>query len=439
VAFAIALCCLAGHASANDARIVSIEPVTDRVLTLTIQTPAFAEGETKVDVYLPPGYRDDHSKRWPVTYYTAGTSNNYDTFFQQGGEELTADYGSILVSPDANNGYWSDWYNAGDFGPPRYETYVTKQLIPLIDEHFRTIPRRSQRAIFGVSMGGYGAMMLASRHPQLFVGAATISGAVDSNLPVNGAVLSFSSTLDGAPPDAILGPRSTQEVRWHGHNPTDLAGNLRGVDVQVRTANGTPSSELGETGDPTAVASCVLEQGVHMASVDYHEALAALKVPHLWKDYGPGCHTVVSTFRQITDTLTRFGHLFAKPPRRPLRFDHASIESRFSVWNWTVKADPDRAVEFLRLQGAGRHGVVLTGSGMTRVRTPPDYRRAERVKLKTAGESRWLKPSRRGRLTFSVDLGPPHADQQFTDAARAAGAGRPGYFRTVKVQLDPPR
>ena len=210
-------------AAANPAVIIDEQRVTDRVIELTIDTPAFTE-PTKVHVDLPTGYADDPGRRWPVTYYTSGTMNNYNTFNDfLGGEELTEDYPSILVSPDGNSGYWSDWFNGGALGPPEYETYVIDQLIPLIDEHFRTIPDRAHRVIFGISMGGYGSTMLAARHPDLFGAAATLSGAVDSNLPANGAVLSLSSTFDGGEPDAIYGPRATQEVRWHGHNPTDLS------------------------------------------------------------------------------------------------------------------------------------------------------------------------------------------------------------------------
>jgi S-formylglutathione hydrolase FrmB len=81
--------------------------------------------------------------------------NTYATFngFVDG-VKLTAAYPSIVVSPNGDSGYWSDWYNGGAFGPPRYETYVIRQLVPLIDRTFRTIPRRSQRAVLGISMGG---------------------------------------------------------------------------------------------------------------------------------------------------------------------------------------------------------------------------------------------------------------------------------------------
>ena len=342
----IALCCAlaalgaTGTAHAAEPQIIKSERVAERVVELTIATSAFTE-PTKVHVDLPVGYHAKKSRRWPVTYVTAGTMNNYNTFNNfLDGENLMGDYPSIIVSPDGNSGYWSDWYNGGAFGPPMYETYVIEELIPLIDEHFRTLADRSHRAIFGISMGGYGALMLAAHNPDLFVAAASLSGAVDSNLPANGAVLSASSTFDGADADAIYGPRAAQEVRWRGHNPWDIAENLRDLDVQVLTANGIPNPAIGEGDGSGDLASCAVEGGVYMASVSLHERLNALGLPHLWKDYGPGCHTVPNFTREVLATLSVFEQVLANPPAPPKRFDYLSIEPRFSVWGW---ARPDRS------------------------------------------------------------------------------------------------
>ncbi len=438
---AVALVCGLFAASARaDApvKITDVEHVDKRLITLTISTPAFTE-PTKVDVGLPVGYAKHRHRRWPVTYFTAGTMNNYDAFFTVvDGEKLTRDYPSIIVSPDANSGYWSDWYNGGAFGPPEYETFVIDQLLPLIDSRFRTIPNRAHRLIFGISMGGYGAMMLAARHPDLFSSAASLSGAVDSNLAANGAVLSLSSTFDGAPPDAIYGPRATQEVRWRGHNPTDLAANLRSLDLQVRSANGIPNPGIGEQAASPDSVSCVVEGGVHMASVDLHRKFRSLGIGHLWKDYGPGCHTVPNFTREVSDTLDTFKPLLADPPKRPRRFDYRSIEPHFSVFGWNVHADPGRALEFLRMQHAGRRGLTLIGSGTTKLKTAPYFRRARRVEvISSSGERTTVKPSRRGRIRFDVDLGPPHPDQLYTPAAKAAGGGEPDYFKRATVWLRP--
>lgn len=232
-----------GLANAAAQEVTADKAVGERVHVLTVTTTAFT-APTNVDVFLPTGYDADPNRRWPVTYVTAGTMNNYNSFRTVlDGVKLTEKYPSLIVSPDGNSGYWSDWYNGGAFGPPAYETFVIKQLIPLIDQRYRTSADRAHRLITGVSMGGYGAAMLAARHPDLFAAVSSISGADDSNLPYLAAAVSASSTFDGGAVDAIYGPRATQEVRWHGHNPTDLAENLGDVDVQVRTANGVPAPE----------------------------------------------------------------------------------------------------------------------------------------------------------------------------------------------------
>ncbi len=287
-----------GAASASAQDIVSDQPIGDRVHVLTIRTDAFA-APTKVDVFLPTGYDADPARRWPVTYVTAGTMNNYDSFRKVlKGVDLTAKYPSLIVSPDGNSGYWSDWYNGGKLGPPAYETFVIKQLIPLIDGRYRTKDDRAHRLVTGVSMGGYGAAMFAARHPDLFAAVSSISGAVDSNLPYLAAAVSASSTFDGGDVDAIYGPRATQEVRWHGHNPTDLAENLRDVDVQVRTANGIPAPEIGENPLSADGVSCVIEQGVYRGSMSFHDRLdgdrqaASLqglrqRLPHLRELHAP--------------------------------------------------------------------------------------------------------------------------------------------------------
>lgn len=415
----------AGPAAANEATIVSEKQVTPRRIELTINTPAFT-APTKVDIDLPTGYDDKPSRRWPVTYFTAGTQNRYNAFNDfLDGETLTAGYPSIVVSPDANSGYWSDWYNDGTFGPPEYETFVIEQLIPLIDARFRTLGDRSHRAIFGISMGGYGSMMLAARHPDLFAAAATLSGAVDSNIPLNGSVLSISSTFDGAPVDAIYGPRATQEVRWRGHNPTDLASNLGDLDLQVRTANGVLNPEIGEGAGANDAASCFVEGGVYNASINFHEMLDSLGLEHDWKDYGNGCHTVPNFKREVIDTLASFKGLLADPPAPPATFEYRSIEPHFDIWGWHVDADPGRALEFMKLAG-GRNDMMFEGSGLTTVTTPVLYRGLKAVDVNGTP----TRPRADGRLRFEVDLGPAHPIQQYTPGAAST-------FRKRQVKFAP--
>ncbi len=400
----------AGFVDVAGARIVSQVSLTPRTVALTIASPSFS-ANTVVEVTLPTGYAGDPARRWPVTYYLAGTSHDQTTFrADYDGEALTASYPSIVVSPNGASGYWSDWFDFGAGGPPLYETFVSAQLIPLIDANFRTIADRAHRAVMGESMGGDGAAMMAARHPDLFVAAASLSGAVDTNWPLGAAILAVSPALMLAPPDAIYGPRITEEARWRGHDPVDLAGNLRGVALQLRTGSGALGLVNGET--PADLPGCALESAViQPESASLHATLATLAIAHTWQQYGWGCHTAALFEQEIADTLPGLAGAFGAAP--PASFDYRSVESSFTVFGWSITADPARALEFLALQDVGRHGLALSGSGTTTVTTPPMFAPSRWVRVLVDGVTTGVMASPAGRITFTVGLGPADAQQQY--------------------------
>jgi S-formylglutathione hydrolase FrmB len=422
------------QAADGDARVTAQRNLGGRGLELTIKTTAFTS-PVAVRVFLPVGYASQPGRRWPVVYYTAGTTHTERSFDEiYDGETLTRDFPAIFVAPRGDSGYWSDWYNAGTGGPPRYETFVIDQLLPLVDQRFRTVATREGRAIMGESMGGYGTLMFAARHPDQFIAASSLSGAVDTNQPGITAAVSASPTLQNEEPDSIYGPRPAQEIRWRGHNPWDLAENLRRVDVQVRTANGQgidPSN--GET--PNDVPSCAIEAGVHGASVSLHNRLTELGIEHTWRDYGTGCHTVPNFKRQITDSLARFQQVLLRKAT-PSSFTHLAIEPAFNVWGWQVKADPKRALEFLRLENASAQGMTLTGSGTTTVTTAALFKDKAVVDV-IAGTSRTrLKPDATGRLTFPVSLGAANTQQQYATGRQNPKTTQQVLFRVPATAPD---
>lgn len=428
------------QASYDGARIIDETPIAAttpgvRGVDLTISTPAFT-APTHVQVFLPAGYDADPTRRWPVTYYLHGMQGDATRFNAWYGD-LIGGSPSIFVAPDGGwSGYYSDWYNAGAGGPPMYETYDIDQLIPLIDAHFRTIARRSERAVIGESMGGYGVMAYATRHPDLFGAAVSMSGFVDSNYAPEIAIISAGPLLQTALPNAIYGPRATQEVRWHGHNPTDLVDNLRDVDLQVRTFEGVPT-DVVDQGNPTSPPACVEEAGVFHTSVDFHQALLADGIPHVWQDYGAGCHGLDEFRREFADSLPGLTNAFAHPRPAPRSFDYSSVEPQFTIWGWRIDTDPSRALEFLQMRGAGPQGLTLTGSGATKVTTPPFFRCVRAVSVTGLSGSQVIAPDRWGRIHFTVDLGPAHANQQYTAAAQLAGEDTSSYFTTRTVMFEP--
>src|SRR3954463_5242078 len=355
----------AAHAIAPP-KLIKREQLDPRLQELTFSTPALAS-ETHVRILLPAGYKASAHRRYPVLYLLHGALDDYKSWTDKGAAEaITKSAPLIVVMPDAGQeGNYTNWYNDGAFGQPMWETWHIRQLLPWVDAHYRTIGKRSGRATAGLSMGGNGAMSYASRHPDLFVSASSFSGAVDTNSPGVQPVTQASGLSDGShTPGAIFGLRSTEEVRWRAHNPWDLAGNLAGLKLTLRTGNGQPGGPGGDSGDP-------VEAEVHTESVNMHNRLLELGVPHVWDDYGAGGHAWYYWQRDLRETLPAMMKTFATPPAQPSPFDFHAVEAKYWVYGWHVKISRP-ALEFSELRDASRSGFELLGSGTAKV-SPARY------------------------------------------------------------------
>ena len=131
------------------------------------------------NVYLPPGYGDSgNTNHYPVIYWLhgRGCSESTDQF-----PVATVD-GAIrshvippLIFVYASGGGMSFYSDSID-GQWLAETTIIKELIPYIDTTYRTIAARSGRAIQGMSMGGFGALKLALKYPELFSSVVAFAG-----------------------------------------------------------------------------------------------------------------------------------------------------------------------------------------------------------------------------------------------------------------------
>ncbi len=128
-------------------------------------------------VLLPRDYSTGRS--FPVLYLLHGLYGDYTNWDKRTGIESYAKTVSFLiVMPDAND----SWYtNSATVPRDKFEDYITKDVISEIDTKYRTIREKRARAIAGLSMGGYGAIKLALRHPDLFGFAASLSGAFNAS------------------------------------------------------------------------------------------------------------------------------------------------------------------------------------------------------------------------------------------------------------------
>lgn len=407
----------------DELELAGTEQKSERLSELTFRTPA-VDGETKVRVLLPDGYDADPTRRYPVLFLLHGCCEGgagYASWTEKGdAERITAGHPVIVVMPESgNNGGYQDWYNGGEGGPPMWETYHVGQLLPWVDRHYRTAGTREGRAIAGLSMGGFGTMSYAARNPQLFASAAAFSGAVDTNSVFLWAVSSADGLAEGRP-FAAAGPRATEEVRWRGNNPWDLADNLDGIDLTIRTGNGQPGGPGGDSGDP-------IETEVHEESVSLHRRLDELGIPHLFDDYGPGGHDWYYWKRDLEQLMPALDALFADPPATPDRITHRRIEPSYTAYGWRVGIDRP-ALEFSELRDAARDGFVLRGSGTGTVTTPPLYAPGSQLPVRVArGDGAQTQTAVAGddcRVKLTVPLGPGNPYQQYSAQARAYGIQR---------------
>lgn len=145
----------------------------------TIQVfSALMHKNIKTCVIVPDNYKKS-KKKFPVVYLLHGYSGNYATWVKSFKDvSIQVDkYGFIAIGVDGN---YSSWYFDSPIDPNfKYETYVIDELIPFIDQKYKTIANRKGRAISGLSMGGHGALYLSLKHQDVFGAAGSMSGGVD--------------------------------------------------------------------------------------------------------------------------------------------------------------------------------------------------------------------------------------------------------------------
>jgi enterochelin esterase-like enzyme len=162
-------------------------PVFGTIVTDSLVSPSLGGQRRTIDVYLPPTYKTHtgQNKRYPVLYLLHGSPGQAHDWFTAGKANQSADtlieLGKIseliMVLPDGNGqaGATSEWANSFD-QRQLIESYVVNDVVKYIDAKYRTIPDAANRAIGGLSMGGFGAMNIAIRHPDIFGSVISLGG-----------------------------------------------------------------------------------------------------------------------------------------------------------------------------------------------------------------------------------------------------------------------
>ena len=183
-------------------------------------------------IVLSASFDAHKTKYFPILYELHGLGDNEQFFVHSGLWNLVEDQRErgelkdFLIATPAGGA--SFYINSKD-GKVHYEDFLVREFFPFIERKYRASPGRANRAISGVSMGGYGALHLAFRHPQLFSSVSAHSAALIEKLPafVSGPQSPRSRVLGavfGIPPDITF---------WDANSPLTLArsANLAGLRI----------------------------------------------------------------------------------------------------------------------------------------------------------------------------------------------------------------
>jgi len=241
--------------------------------------PAHLGGMTVgVNLILPRDYAASE-RRYPVLYLLHGYTDHYPAWVSYTNlVDYARSYEEIIVMPEGDNGFYTN-----STADPRlaWEDFLILDLIPYIDAHYRTIAKREGRAIAGLSMGGYGAMKLGLKYPQMFAAAASLSGALAAaeRTRVADEDSVFQKLID-----SVFGPRDNPERARN--DPFDLIKKIRLEEIpQLYLAIGSSDSLLKE-------------------NRDFVRLLSELKIPYEYREV-PGHHEWAVWDQQIQVVLAK--------------------------------------------------------------------------------------------------------------------------------------
>jgi S-formylglutathione hydrolase FrmB len=182
----------------------------------------------------------------------------------------------IVVMPNGGRGYYTNGKSPGTY---KYEDHIVKDVMGQVERLFPTINRRSGRVVGGNSMGGYGAVKLALKFPDLFCAANSLSGALTG--PGRGK-----SPKPGQP-----GPLPAEFVAMFGAHPEG------GPEDPLALAGKCPRAKR-----PALRIDCGNEDFLLSANRQFHALLEKLKYPHQYEEH-PGVHDWDYWDQQIQSAL----------------------------------------------------------------------------------------------------------------------------------------
>lgn len=151
--------------------------------SLTLESEILGK-EVEYSIYLPDDYQKS-DRRYPVLYLLHGFSDDETAWIQFGEVQNIAGRETgkvgvtsmIIVMPDAGR----SWYINNHDRTVKYEDFFIDEFISHVDNTYRTRAEKQFRAVAGLSMGGYGSLIMGMKHPELFAAAAPLSAGISTD------------------------------------------------------------------------------------------------------------------------------------------------------------------------------------------------------------------------------------------------------------------
>lgn len=239
----------------------------------TLDIPSVAMQKTyRAAVVLPDAYAESEAA-FPVMYLLHGGGGQFSDWHTQTPDSLLlhrlADqYRLIIVTPEGERlgGYIDSPVQPDNL----FETYITQEVIAKIDATYRTVRNRRGRVITGLSMGGHGALYLATRHPELYCAAGSMSGALD---------------LD--PTHWKISPEFAEQIKpgfARILGPLDATPDLYAAYSVVHKVEQMKNNHL------PMIIDCGVDDFLLESNRELHRRLVYARVPHTYSEM-PGGHT----------------------------------------------------------------------------------------------------------------------------------------------------
>ncbi|MFE3228093.1 alpha/beta hydrolase-fold protein [Nocardia sp. NPDC059228] len=255
--------------------------LSDRRVALWVDSPAMG-AQIQVQLLLARDWKAKPDSKFPVLYLLDGLRAGDDQSGwtkDAGAEGFYADKNITVVLPVGGAAsFYSDWKLPDNGTTYKWETFLTRELPPLLDRDWRTT---NVRGLTGLSMGGTAAMALASRNPGFVRYAASFSGFLTlTTLGMPQAIAYAMRDAGGYNADAMYGPPTDAE--WESHDPYALAEKLKGLSLYVSSGSGLAGIHdipAGVPGVSTNWVGMALEVLARFSSQQFVAKLDKLSIP----------------------------------------------------------------------------------------------------------------------------------------------------------------